>query len=257
MRAIALDADAIVVTSRLWQTTATALRRGAEAVLIDSPYFPDELELLPTLLAQSGFEPTGLLATHADFDHLLGRLAFPQLPLGVGQATAEALRAAPGTAQRELRDADARHYVARPAPLSVGSYQPLPEPGYIALGDTEIEIHPTAGHTGQGSAFFSQATGILIVGDYLSDVEIPTLSTGGTLHDYRSTLSRLATLVERAATVVTGHGAPQDRDGARRLLDEDAAYLDALESGAERPRLPRGRASAYQRELHRANLTRI
>src|SRR5207302_7432056 len=89
MRAVAVHRDVVVVTSRMWQTTATAIRAGEEAVLIDSPYFPDELELLPTLLAQAGFRPNGLLATHADYDHLLGRLAFPGLALGVGQSTAE------------------------------------------------------------------------------------------------------------------------------------------------------------------------
>jgi hypothetical protein len=35
------------VTSSLWQTNAVALRAGEEAMLIDSPYFPDELEVLP------------------------------------------------------------------------------------------------------------------------------------------------------------------------------------------------------------------
>ena len=62
MRAVAVHRDALVVTSRLWQTTATALRGGDETFLVDSPYFPDELELLPTLLSQSGFVPNGLLA---------------------------------------------------------------------------------------------------------------------------------------------------------------------------------------------------
>src|SRR5436190_24000805 len=104
----------------MWQTTATAIRAGGECLLIDSPYFPDELELLPTLLAQAGFRPSGLLATHADYDHLLGRLAFPELALGVGEPTAERLRAEPGLAQRELRDADAEHYVERAAPLPPG-----------------------------------------------------------------------------------------------------------------------------------------
>ena len=120
MRAVSVHRDALVVTSRMWQTTATALRSGGEAVLIDSPYFPDELEALAPLLAQAGFEPDGLLATHGDFDHLLGRLAFPALALGVGEPTALRLRAEPGAAQRELRDEDDEHYVSRPAPLSLG-----------------------------------------------------------------------------------------------------------------------------------------
>ena len=244
-----------MVTSRLWQTTATAIRRGDEAVVIDSPYFPDELELLPTLLAQAGFQPSGLLATHADYDHVLGRLAFPGLALGVGESTAERLRAEPGAAQRELRDADAEHYVERPSPLSLGSFQPLPVPGLVEVGDAELELHPAEGHTRDGTAFFAPFAGTLVCGDYLSDVEIPIV--GGSLADYRDTLTRLASLVERAETVVPGHGSPHDREAALRILDEDVAYLDALERGDERPRLPAGRDTARQRQVHSENVAKL
>ena len=120
MRAVSVHEDAIVVTSLLWQTNAVALRAGGEAMLIDSPYFPEELELLPTVLAQAGFEPTALMATHADFDHLLGRVAFPELSLGVAESTMLRIRAEPGAAQRELRDHDDRAYVVRPRPCRWG-----------------------------------------------------------------------------------------------------------------------------------------
>ena len=77
MRAMALHEDVLVLTSRLWQTNATALRAGGECMLVDAPYFPDELEMLPGVLGQAGFRPDALLATHADYDHLLARLALP------------------------------------------------------------------------------------------------------------------------------------------------------------------------------------
>src|SRR4051794_35067097 len=158
MRAVALGRDALVVTSSLWQTNAIALRAGDEAVLIDSPYFPDELEMLPRILAQAGFEPNGLLATHADWDHLLGRLAFPGMTLGCGEATAMRLRAEPGAAQRELRDADAEHYVTREAPLSLSHVQALPVPGRVELGaGEELELHPAEGHTADGTAYFARS----------------------------------------------------------------------------------------------------
>jgi glyoxylase-like metal-dependent hydrolase (beta-lactamase superfamily II) len=246
----------VVVASRIWQTTATAIRRGGECVLIDSPYFPDELELLPALLGQAGFEPNGLLATHADYDHLLGRLAFPALALGLGEPSAERLRAEPGAAQRELREADAEHYVERPAPLSLGSYQALPVPGFVGLGDTELELHPADGHTADGTAYMAPFAGVLVCGDYLSDVEIPLISSAGSLPDYRATLERLAGLVERAETVVPGHGSPHDRDTARRILEEDSAYLDGLARGEERPALPAGRDSSRQRAIHADNLAK-
>ena len=257
MRAVGVHPDVVVVTSRIWQTNATALRSGGEAVLIDSPYFPDELELLLALLRQAGFEPNGLFATHADYDHLLGPLAFPGLTLGVGDHTMERLRTEPGQAQRELRDEDARNYVVRPAPLALGSLQALPVPGYVELGEIELELHVADGHTSDGTAVFARPYGVLVCGDYLSPVEIPWISNGGSVADYRATLARLAPLVEAAETVVPGHGGPHARDAALRILDEDVDYLDALERGEERPALPNGRDTSRQREIHVENLTRL
>jgi len=253
VRVAAAHRDALVVTSRLWQTNAVALRAGGEAMLVDSPYFPDELEALPDLLASSGFSPNGLLATHGDYDHLLGRLAFPSLALGVGQDTLERFHREPGAAQRALRDEDARLYVARSGPLSLGAVQALPVPGKLEVGDEEVELHPAEGHTADGMALFARWCGVLVCGDYLSDVEIPMVVS---LADYRSTLARLAPLVEAASAVVPGHGSVLSRETALKLLDEDVEYLDALEAGSERPALPAGRDSAEQRRLHAENLRR-
>lgn len=250
MRAVGVHADAVVVTSRIWQTTCTAIRAGGEAMVVDSPYFPDELEALPTLLEQAGFAVTALLATHADFDHLLGRAAFPELALGVGESTAVRLRAKPGVAQRELRDADDEHYVERARPLALGSVQSLPVPGYVGLGEHELELHPAEGHTADGTAVFARWAGVLCVGDYLSDVEIPVIAEGGTAEEYRATLARLAPLVEAADVVVPGHGSPHDRERARRLLDEDLEYLDRF------AKLPPGRDTKAQRRVHAENLRR-
>jgi glyoxylase-like metal-dependent hydrolase (beta-lactamase superfamily II) len=255
LRAVSVSPDALVVTSGFWQTNAVALRAGDEAMLIDSPYLPDELDALPSLLAGAGFEPDGLLATHADFDHLLGRLAFPGMTLGLGESSVERLRREPGSAQRELRDYDARFYVVRPAPLALGQVQGLPVPGRVEIGDRELELQPAEGHTSDGMALFDRAQGILVAGDYLSDVEIPWISESGSLAEYRATLARLAPLVEQASTVVPGHGAPHPRETALRLLDEDLDYLDALERGEQR--LPDGRDSKAQREIHAENVTRV
>jgi glyoxylase-like metal-dependent hydrolase (beta-lactamase superfamily II) len=257
MRAVSVHEDAIVVTSLFWQLNAVALRAGDEAMLIDSPYFPDELELLPTVLGQSGFEPVALLATHADFDHVLGRMAFPDLSLGVAESTMLRIRREPGQAQRELRDYDDRHYVARSRPLALGQTQSLPVPGRLGLGDQELELHATGGHTSDGMAVLAPWMGVLAVGDYLSPVEIPMISEGGSLTDYRGTLGALAPVVERAEAVVPGHGAVLDREAAIRVLDEDLAYLDALERGERRPKLPEGRDSGEQRRIHAENLVRI
>ena len=236
----------------MWQTNAVALRAGGEAMLIDSPYFPDELEALPGLLASAGFEPDALLATHADYDHLLGRVAFPRLALGLGEPSVMRMHEEPGAAQRRLRDKDAELYVDRPAPLALGEVQTLPVPGSVELGSEELELHPAEGHTADGMAVMARWCGLVCVGDYLSNVEIPMVEAG--IDDYRATLARLSALVEAAETIVPGHGAPHARAAALRILDEDVNYLDALERGEERPPLPAGRDTREQRRIHERNL---
>ena len=256
MRAIGVHEDVIVVESRVWRTTATIVRSGEEAFVIDSPVFPDELELLPSLLEQARFAFSGLLATHGDWDHLLGRLAFPGASLGVAETTATRLRAHPGAAQRALRDFDEGHYVSRPAPLALGSVEVLPAPGYCGIGERELELHPAEGHTVDGMAVWIPWARVLVCGDYLSPVEIPTPEAS--IEAYLATLARLEPLVEQAAHVVAGHGGAIDQAAAQRLLGEDRAYLAALREGQPAGRaLPAGRRDGEQRRLHGANLARI
>lgn len=257
MRAIGVHEDVVVVTSRVYQTSCTLVRGGDEAFVIDSPIFPDELEILPALAEQASFGVAGLLVTHADWDHLLGRLAFPEVAIGCGETTAARLAAEPGAAARELRAFDEQHYVERPAPLSLPGVQALPVPGYCAVGERELELHPADGHTADGTAFWAPWARVLVCGDYLSPVEIPMLSSDGSLDAYLATLRRLEPLVGQADTVVPGHGAPLDGTRAAAILREDVAYLEALaRDGADAP-LPLARRTGAQRAIHAANVAAV
>jgi glyoxylase-like metal-dependent hydrolase (beta-lactamase superfamily II) len=254
LRAVGVHADVIVVVSRIYQTACTAIRAGDEALVIDSPVLPDELEMLPAVLEQAQFPVKGLLATHADWDHLLGPLAFPGLPLGVAETSAARLRGEPGDAQRKLRAFDEEHYVERPAPLSLGAVEALPVPGHLEVGDREAELHPADGHTEDGMAIWAPWAGVLVAGDYLSPVEIPMVRSLGA---YRATLRRLEPLVAQAETVIAGHGGPIDATRAAAILREDLAYLEALgRSGADAP-LPLARRSPEQRRIHAENAARV
>jgi glyoxylase-like metal-dependent hydrolase (beta-lactamase superfamily II) len=256
VRALALHEDLIVFVSRVWQTTCTAVRAGQEGFVIDSPVYPDELEALPGVLERAGFPVSGLLATHADWDHLLGRLAFPEASLGCGETTARRLAAEPGGAQRELRAFDEEHYVEARRPLSLAAVQSLPVPGRLALGSDpghELELHPADGHTADGTAYYVPWLKVLVCGDFLSSVEIPMVASADA---YLATLERLRPLVASADAVVPGHGAPRPGEEAMRVLEEDAAYVRALvAAGADAP-LPPGRRTAAQRRIHEQNVSR-
>jgi glyoxylase-like metal-dependent hydrolase (beta-lactamase superfamily II) len=250
VRAVSLHPDVLVVTSALLATNCVIVRGAisedeaavpaaagsvreresarlhAEAFVIDSPVLPDELDALPALLEQAGFpSPSGLLATHGDWDHLLGRLAFPDLDLGVADSTAVRLASAPGAAQRGLRSFDEDLYIERQRPLALGSLQALPVPGRCKVGDRELELHPAGGHTTDGMAVWIAWANVLVAGDYLSTIELPTLVDGGDVDAYIATLARLHPLISQAAHVVPGHGPVLDSARALTVLEEDVAYL--------------------------------
>lgn len=253
MRVVGLHPDVLVATSRIWQTTCVLVRSGDEGFVVDSPVLPDELEVLPAISEQASFPVSGLLATHGDFDHLLGRLAFPGAALGVAETTAARLRGEPGAAQRELRAFDDEHYVERERPLALGEVQPLPVPGKLDVGEEVIELHPADGHTVDGMALWLSWAGVLVCGDYLSPVELPMLSSGGSRSAYVATLRRLEPLVEAATHVVPGHGAVLDPGRALAILREDVAYLEGLPDAA----LPLARRSPAQQKIHAENLARL
>jgi glyoxylase-like metal-dependent hydrolase (beta-lactamase superfamily II) len=255
VRAVGLHADVVVATSRAYQTTCTLVRSGGEAFCIDSPVFPDELEAVPALAEQAGFSVVGLLTTHADWDHLLGRYCFPEAPLGCAETTAARLISHPGDPQRTMREFDEEFYVERPRPLSLPSAQRLPVPGKLDIGDRELELHPTEGHTDDGMAIWVPWARVLVVGDYLSPVEIPWLH--GSANAYLATLNRFEPLVEEADHVVPGHGGPIDGTRAAAILREDRAYLEALLEDGEEAKLPLARRTAEQRKIHVANVAHL
>ena len=251
MRVVAAHEDVLVGTSAIWQTNCLLVHSGGEAFLVDSPLLPEELEALPGVAEHVGWPVSGLIATHGDWDHVLGRLAFPGAALGCAETTAARLTGEPGAAARALRAFDDQQYLARPAPLSLGQVQALPVPGKLEIGENEIELHPADGHAKDGMALFAGWAGVLAPGDYLSEVEIPTFfEAGGTLSAYRATLQRLAPLVERAERIVPGHGAVLGRDRALEILEEDLRYLDDLVP-------PAGRSGETQMRNHERNLASL
>jgi glyoxylase-like metal-dependent hydrolase (beta-lactamase superfamily II) len=226
VRAVSLHPDVIVVTSALLQVNCVIVRGGEETFVIDSPVLPEELDALPALIEQAGFPaPSGLLATHGDWDHMLGRLAFPGVALGCAESTAERLLAWPGEAQRELRRFDEQLLIERPRPLALGSVQALPVPGRCDIGELELELHPSGGHTADGMAVVIGWAGVVVAGDYLSTVESPSVEDGGDPEGYVATLERLRGLVAEADHIVPGHGPVLDRERAAATLEDDLALL--------------------------------
>ena len=141
----------------------------------------------------------------------------------------------------------------RPAPLSLGQVQALPVPGHCEIGGAELELHPADGHTADGMAIWIPWARVLVAGDYVSPVEVPMLSEGGSRDAYIATLRRLEPLVDGAAFVVPGHGDVLEGARAAAILREDLNYLAKLPDAE----LPMARRSPAQRAIHAENVERV
>ena len=246
-RLVSLHPDVTASSSSAVAAGQLRDRRGGagdgETFVIDSPVLPDELDALPALIEQARFPaPSGLLATHGDWDHLLGRLAFPGLALGCAESTAGACAAEPGVAQRELRDFDEELCIDRSAPLALGSVQALP--GARSLRDRRARARAAPRRRAHGRRYGRLAipwAGVLVAGDYLSPVEIPVLQRRrrDSILPRRRSSACAAARASRPSTSCPATGRCSTASGRSAILEEDLAYLERL-----RERRCRRRAAA-------------
>ena len=210
-------------------------------MLIDSPYFPDELEALPGG-AGAGRLRAGRAAGHARRlrpparparlpRHDAGRRREPIVRL---HRRARARRSASCARTTTSSTSAARAAGARPVPGAAGAGQARDRRRASSSCTPPRATPRTAWRV------FAALGGVLVCGDYLSDVEIPW-----TPRLARPTTARRSRGWRRWSSgrrrSCPGHGAPHDRDTALRILEEDVAYLDALE---------RGRAAAARGARH-------
>lgn len=246
MRLHRIASEVWVLTSRAWRTTCTVAGPGGR-IVIDGPVAPDDV----TILAAAA-RPTDLIATHADWDHLLAPLAFPDARRHAGTATIARVRGGAGDLAHELATWDRTHGVAARRMPDWTTAAALVADGPVPTGAGPIQIIPAPGHTPDGLAILLGRSGVLVAGDYLSPIEIPAVDPGVGIPTYLATLTRLEAALRQAAIVVPGHGWPLGAARARAILEADRAYLEALACEGD-AQLPRSAGDPDQQRQHIAN----
>jgi len=191
--------------SALWETSSLLLAAGSEAVLIDPGVAADEVARIAARVRELDVRITHVLATHADWDHVCGIAAFPVAASGIDIA---------GEPRVD------RTFAAGAA---------------LQLGPFLVETLALPGHTPDGTAFRVRELDVLAVGDHLSTVEFPFVTSTAA---YRGTLAALIDLLRRdpPARVVPGHGPELTAAEALPVAEADLGYLwelhDAVTAGA-------------------------
>jgi glyoxylase-like metal-dependent hydrolase (beta-lactamase superfamily II) len=223
--------------SALWQTASLLLAAGGEAVIVDPCISREEVARISARAADLGARVTAVLATHADWDHVCGIAAFPDAEAAMGERTAELVASEAHALRVAELAADNGVEVAGPPRVD----RRLEAGKAHRVGPFVVETFPLPGHTSDGTAYRIRALDLLAVGDHLSTVEFPFVTSTA---DYRTTLAGLIDLLRHdpPGRVVPGHGPEHAAADALAVAEADLAYLrrlraavgDALAGGADR-----------------------
>jgi glyoxylase-like metal-dependent hydrolase (beta-lactamase superfamily II) len=230
MGALAADeiAPGVYVATAEQYTTITTIVAGDDGacLLVDPAVSVADLAALAGWLTARGLRPAAAWSTHPHWDHLLWARALGDPPR---YATPRAVAVAARDEARLINDVSASapghdlSLFARVQPL-VGHEIDWPGPRAI--------VYAHDAHAPGHGAVFLPDSGVLIVGDMCSDVEIPLLDLDAAdpFDDYRDGLRLLAD-VPSVSTVVPGHGHVGGDQEFRRRVAVDLAYLDAVQAG--------------------------
>lgn len=219
--------------SALWQTSSLLLAEGGEAVVVDPAVSADEVARIGARARELGVEVAHVLATHADWDHVCGIAGFPGAAATTSEATAARLLARAEQATTAERAAANGVEIAGEPRVDVT----FPAGAALRAGPFLLETLALPGHTPDGTAFRCRELDLLVVGDHLSTVEFPFVTSTPA---YRGTLAALLDLLRHdpPGRVVPGHGPELTAADAVAIAEEDLAYLwrlhDAVAGGATR-----------------------
>jgi glyoxylase-like metal-dependent hydrolase (beta-lactamase superfamily II) len=213
--------------SALWETASLMLAARGEAVLIDPGISVEEVARIAARADDVGVRVTGVLTTHADWDHLCGIAAFPDATAAMGQPAAARMAARFDHEGVAVRAAGHGLRIAG-EPRVDRTFEPG---SAIRVGPFVVETFALSGHTPDGVAYRVREVDVLAVGDHLSAVEFPFASSTAA---YRATLAGLIDLLRQdpPGRVVPGHGPELSAAEALAIAEADLGYLWALHAAA-------------------------
>lgn len=219
-----------IFQSALFQTNS-AVVQGQDFVLVSDPtWLPQEVAEIAAFVQNIRAGRTlYLLLTHSDYDHIWGTGAFPDAVVVASRLFAD--NPDKEKSVRAARAWDSEYYVCRPYEIDYPQVNiALERDGeQLVLGGARLTFYGAPGHTPDGMLTVVEPDGILIAGDYLSDIEFPLI--GQSSMAYESTLAKLDGVWERhtVSLLVPGHGqVTADLQEMRQRRQHALGYIHAL-----------------------------
>jgi len=246
----------IVFQSALYQTTTTLVKTSRFLLLVDPNWLPEEIQFIKKYVNKiKNNLPVYLLFTHSDFDHIIAAGAFENDGIIASKPFVEEIDRE--KILKDIKKFDDQYYVKRDYPII------YPEATIIIKEDKQklsiheevISFYLAPGHTKDGIFAYIHSLGVLIVGDYLSNVEFPFIED---LKEYKTTLNKAKAIIssETIHYLIPGHGQYiSDKEEMKQRLVESMDYIMNLEHKEEQESSLRKRYLFYDgmKEIHEQN----
>lgn len=197
-----------------------------KAFLLDPGMTRNEIHDIQAFLANSGLKCEGIILTHFHWDHIMGVNDFGNVDIFTHKKFPGEIKAHLQDAHRAIVKwaAESNEEAISTEDFPVPVHQ-LDDGSHLRVGDMDLVIYHTPGHTSDHISIFEESTGVLWAGDILSDVEIPYISSS--ILAFEKSLEKISELSPTA--IIPGHGSPtSDQAEAHKRVAEDLEYLHSL-----------------------------
>ena len=221
----------VVFESALFRTCTSLILHDDHAVLVDPNWLPDEIEYIDIYIRRKAKDKkVYLFFTHSDYDHIIGYAKFKQFTSIASENFVLSDKKSQTLAQ--IHSFDDQYYIQRNYPIEYPdiNIRVKQEKETIQLGQNNYHFHQALGHNADGLILHDPNNKVLIVGDYLSNIEFPYVYHS--FKEYRNTLDRLEGIILEQSIdyLVTGHGdATNSKEEMHRRIKDSRSYIMEVE----------------------------
>lgn len=237
MKIIHQQKNLTVYQSALYMTNSIVLETPELVLIVDPNWLPQEVEKLRHHADWVlGDRQLYMLFTHSDYDHIIGYGAFPSARVIASRQLQDQPDHDKQSILEDIRQFDDDYYIVRPYPIEYPQVDiVIEEDGHVLeVGSTRLTFYHAPGHTSDGLITVVDPGGIVIAGDYVSDIEFPYIYHSST--EYMKTLAKIDMIIQvhNPQLLIPGHGdvtEDQVEMQHRRLASEH--YISRMRQAVE------------------------
>jgi len=223
--------DLIIFESSLFRTTTSLILGEDYILLIDPNLLPVELDFIEYNIEKiSKNKEKYLLFTHSDYDHIIGYGQFKNYKTIASVNFINNKEKA--SIIKQINTFDDEYYIGRNYNIDYPEINIAVDKNIqdMKLGSDEYIFYQAQGHNKDGIITYNKSKGLLITGDYLSNIEFPFIYFSFNL--YKKTLNTFETILneQNVKLMIPGHGDfTDDKREMFKRISESKKYIDAIE----------------------------